>query len=47
MYLVLCYSRLDDADNEPGFDVLTKAVSYNKKIWNTTKLESVLTRLLD
>lgn len=37
----------DDTDHEPGFDVLTKAVSYNKKIWNTTKLESVLTRLID
>jgi regulatory subunit for Cdc7p protein kinase len=34
-------------DHGPGFDVLSKAVSYNKKIWSITKLESVLMRLID
>lgn len=29
------------------FDVLAEAIKQDKKIWNTTKLDSVLTRLLD
>ncbi|KAF8891667.1 Dfp1/Him1, central region-domain-containing protein [Infundibulicybe gibba] len=39
--------RPEDTVHATGFDLVTKAVAFNIKIWTTAKLESVLTRCLE
>lgn len=38
---------MEDTECGPGIDPLITAAKLDKKIWNTTKLDSVLTRLID